>query len=72
VLDYVALLSVAFAGISAVTGSRPSTLVALGLLAATLLWVANVYTTRNIATRMYAGAFALVESIFEVRRQQSL
>jgi hypothetical protein len=37
----------------------------VALVAATLLWLANLRSARSIATRCYAGASALVESLVE-------
>jgi len=59
-LDALALGAIVLAGVSAVTDRRASFVVALELFAATLLWLSNVRTMRSIATRMYAGATALV------------
>jgi hypothetical protein len=59
-LQAFALAAIAIAGISAATDGRASFVLALELFAATLLWLSNVRGTRSIATRMYAGATALV------------
>jgi hypothetical protein len=64
-LDAVVLVAIGFAGVSAALGNQASGPVALGLVAATLLWLANVWGARSTTTRMYAGAMALVDSIIE-------
>lgn len=65
-LDAVTVMANAWVGIGAVAGDAPSGRTVLALVAATLLWVANVYTARSLATRMYAGATALVDSFVEI------
>jgi hypothetical protein len=62
-LDHVALAAIAFAGIDAAVHAAASGFKAGGLLAATLLWFANVRGASSIATRMHAGAEALVDSM---------
>jgi hypothetical protein len=62
-LDAVALAGIALAGAAAVTGEYPSLVHALGLVAATLLWLSNLYGARSLATRMFAGAMALVDGL---------
>jgi len=62
-LDSFALVAIAFAGISAVLDGKATPNLALELLAATLLWLANVRARRSVATRMYAGATALVDGL---------
>jgi hypothetical protein len=62
-LETLSLALIVLAGVGAVTGENPSAMVALGLVAATLLWLSNVYATRNVATRLFAGAMALVDSL---------
>jgi hypothetical protein len=68
-LDAVALVGIALAGAAAVTGEYPSLVHALGLVAATLLWLSNLYGARSLATRMFAGAMALVDGLVEGREQ---
>jgi hypothetical protein len=68
-LDAVALVGIALAGAAAMTGERPSLVHALGLLAATLLWLSNLYGARSLATRMFAGAMALVDGLVAGREQ---
>jgi hypothetical protein len=65
-LDTLSLIAIAFAGFSAFSGERPSLVQTLALLAATLLWLANVRGARSLSTRMYAGATALVEGIVKI------
>ena len=62
-LEYVALAAILLAGFDAVSGGATQ-FKALGLFAATLLWFSNVRGARSIATRHYAGAEALVDSLF--------
>jgi len=59
-LDALALAAIVLAGVSALTDRRANFALALEVFAATLLWLANVRAMRSIATRMYAGATALV------------
>jgi len=59
-LDALALAAIVLAGVSAATDRRVNLVLALEVFAATLLWLANVRAMRSIATRMYAGATALV------------
>ena len=68
-LDAVALVGIALAGAAAMTGERPSLVHTLGLLAATLLWLSNLYGARSLATRMFAGAMALVDGLVMGREQ---
>jgi hypothetical protein len=62
-LDSVVLATLAYAGIEAAMSASATSFEAASLVAATLLWVANVLGARNIATRIYAGASALVASV---------
>lgn len=62
-LDSVVLATLAYAGIEAAMSASATSFEAVSLVAATLLWVANVLGARNIATRIYAGASALVDSV---------
>jgi hypothetical protein len=62
-LDTLALAAITFAGVAAAVDGRASLILALELLAATLLWLSNVRGARSIATRMVAGATALVDSL---------
>ena len=64
-LDSLALACIVFAGIAAAVDGRASPILALELLAATLLWLSNVRGARSIATRMVAGATALVDSLMK-------
>jgi len=68
-LDAVSLAGIALAGAAAVTGEYPSLVHALGLTAATLLWLSNLYGARSLATRMFAGAMALVDALVTGREQ---
>jgi hypothetical protein len=68
-LDAVALVGIALAGAAAVTGEYPSLVHALGLVAATLLWLSNLYGARSLATRMFAGAMALVDGLVTGREE---
>jgi hypothetical protein len=66
-LDSLALVAIAFAGISAAVDRHATLVLALELFAATLLWLSNVRGTRSIATRLYAGATALVDGLLKSR-----
>jgi hypothetical protein len=66
-LDSLALAAIAFAGISAAVDRHATLVLALELFAATLLWFSNVRGTRSIATRMYAGAAALLDGLLKSR-----
>jgi hypothetical protein len=68
-LDAASLGAILLAGASAVTGDRPPAMAALGLVAATLLWLSNAYRARSIATRMFAGAMVLVDGLVAGREQ---
>jgi hypothetical protein len=61
-LDHGALLGILAAGLSPFTGAA-SGILALELVAATLLWLSNLYGARSQALRLVAGATALVESL---------
>ena len=62
-LDFVSLAALAYAGIDAAIYGRATPFKAVALLAATLLWLANLSSARSIATRTYAGATALVDNL---------
>lgn len=62
-LDGVTVGGMALCGISVLVGSAPGAAPAGGLVAATLLWLANVRAARHIATGMHAGVAALVDSL---------
>lgn len=62
-LDALSLAAIVLAGVSALTGVVPTAKVAVGLLAATLLWLSNLYGARGVSRRIAAGAFALVDSL---------
>ncbi len=64
-LDYLTLGAVAFVGIDATVHATATAFKMAGLIAASLLWLANVQGARSIATRTYAGASALVDSLLE-------
>ena len=66
-LDSLTLVAIAFAGISAAVDRHATLVLALELFAATLLWLSNVRGTRSIATRLYAGATALVDGLIKSR-----
>jgi hypothetical protein len=68
-LDAASIVAILLSGASAVTGNPPSAMLTLGLVAATLLWLSNVYRARNLATRMFAGAMALVDGLVAGRDQ---
>lgn len=59
-LDSFAIASILFAGITAGMAGQPTFVLAFELVAATLLWLSNLYARRSIATRMYAGGSSLV------------
>jgi hypothetical protein len=62
-MDTLVIAAIAVTGFSAFSGRTPSVVLTGELLAATLLWLANVRGARNASTRVYAGAMALVESL---------
>jgi hypothetical protein len=64
-LDFVSLAALVYAGIDAAIYGRATPFKAVALLAATLLWLANLRSARAIATRSYAGASALVETALQ-------
>lgn len=64
-LDALSLSAIAFAGLNAVLNASASGIESAGLVAATLLWLANVRGARSIGTRVYSGATALVDSLLE-------
>lgn len=64
-LDALSLCAIAFAGLFAVMNASASPVETGGLIAATLLWLANVRGARSIGTRVYSGATALVDSVLE-------
>lgn len=66
-LDVVALAGIGYAGIDAFTRHSASPFNPVALVAATLLWLANLRSARHIATRTYAGASALIESLALLR-----
>jgi hypothetical protein len=59
-LDAFALAGILVAGVTAGMGGHATFVMALSLVAATLLWLSNLRARRSIATRMYAGGSALV------------
>lgn len=67
-LDHVTLLCVLFTGLGALTGQRPSLVLTAEVVAATLLWLSNLYGARSTATSAFAGATALVDGLIEARR----
>lgn len=62
-LDAVTLAAIVFAGLTAVVNGRAPGAETAGLVAASLLWLWNARAARSIATRIYAGAEALVDSL---------
>jgi hypothetical protein len=66
-LDTFALLAIVLSGLAAAVERQASFVVALELLAATLLWLANVRAARSIALGMVAGAEALVDGLVRSR-----
>jgi hypothetical protein len=64
-LDFVALAALVYAGVDAAVYGGATGFKAVALLAATLLWLANLRSARHIVTRSYAGASALVDSLVE-------
>ncbi len=62
-MDTLVIAAIAVTGFSAFSGENRSIVLTGELLAATLLWIANVKGARNASTRLYAGAMALVESL---------
>jgi hypothetical protein len=64
-LDVSSLAALVYAGIDAAVYGAATPFKAVALVAATLLWFANLQSARSIATRCYAGASALVESLVE-------
>lgn len=68
-LDFVSLAALVYAGIDAAVYGRATSFKAVALLAATLLWLANLRSARTIATRCYAGASSLVDSVVQSLNQ---
>ena len=68
-LDFISLAAIMLAGVGAATAESHSAILALGLVAATLLWFSNLRGARSIATRMFAGAMALVDGLLAGRDQ---
>jgi hypothetical protein len=66
-LDATSIAAIVVAGAGAATSGSPSATTALGLVAATLLWLSNVYGARSIATRLFAGAMALIDGLIAGR-----
>lgn len=66
-LDYLGLVAVGYAGIDALTHASATPFKAVALVAATLLWFANLRTARHIATRIYAGASALIDGVLALK-----
>jgi len=62
-LDVILLVALLFGGIHAATSNHATGPLALGFVAATLLWISNVWGSRSHVTRMYAGAMALAEGL---------
>jgi hypothetical protein len=62
-MDALVLTAIALTGLAALSGESPGIVLTGELLAATLLWLANVRAARSIATRLHAGAMTLVESL---------
>jgi hypothetical protein len=62
-LDSFALVAIVLAGLAAALERQATLVVALELLAATLLWLANVRAARSIGLRMVTGAEALVDGL---------
>ncbi len=68
-LDYLALAGIAFAAVDAAVSGKASGFETGGVIAATVLWLANVRGASSIATRIYAGASALVDSLLSSLEQ---
>lgn len=64
-LDFVSLAAVVYAGIDAAVYGGATPFKTVALVAATLLWLANLRSARSIATRSYAGASALVDGLVQ-------
>jgi len=62
-LDLVSLAAIAYGGLGALASASATPFKAVALLSATLLWLANLRMARSIATRIYAGASSLVDSV---------
>jgi hypothetical protein len=62
-LDFLSLASIAYSGVGALASASATPFKAVALLAATLLWLANMRTARSIAMHCYAGASALIDSV---------
>ena len=65
-LDALTVAAIALVGFSAALSEAPSAKAALGLVAATLLWLANVSTARSLASSFYSGAEALVDALVDL------
>jgi hypothetical protein len=62
-LDFASLGAILYAGIHAALSASATPFKAVSLFAATLLWLANRRSARHLATSIYAGATALVDSV---------
>jgi len=62
-LDSFAIVAIGYAGVSAMVGERPTWVTTLGLMAATLLWFTNLRWARSLATQLYSGSTALVDTL---------
>ncbi len=70
-LDGVAFAAIVTAGLGAAVYGTDSAKLVLAMLAATLLWFANVLTARSTARSMYAGAMALADSLWEALMEET-
>jgi hypothetical protein len=71
-LDALTIVLVGLSGVSALVGPPPSAGSALGLIAATLLWWSNARGSRSIATQIFSGAMALVDSLVAVSQRDMI
>lgn len=68
-LDALALVAIAYSGISGLLSGLGSWVSSFGLFAATLLWWSNVRAARSLVTQLYAGAMALIDGLVAHSRQ---
>ena len=62
-LDTATILGLGYAGIQLAIRGEASAMIALGMIAGTLLWLSNVVGVRHIAQRFAVGAAALIQSL---------
>jgi hypothetical protein len=61
--DTITVVCLFYAGIQVAVSGNASTMLVLGMLAGTLLWLSNAWGARHLARRFAVGATALIDGV---------